>query len=191
MTSINVSRTATTAATSPDGTTPDPGTALSPTITHYQQKADEFSRSFDQLVATIPNLAASHPSTATFVRTHKGVVPLEFLSSSIAAVEEVPELQAVKKLDVAATRDALQFIEAFRPVYNKAIEFANNLEFTMDSLVASSSAGALQSYEITKGVARDPKATKAHAHLVILRRDLGRSGRKRKPAAPKEVKAAA
>jgi hypothetical protein len=160
-----------------------------PTVTHYQQLADEFSKALDDIAAIIPKLEAQHPATANFVRSHLNV-PTEFLATAIAAVEQTPALQGVNKLDVTAARDTLQFIEAFRPVQDKVTAFANSLKFTMASRKASLAADALQIYSIAKGVARDPGAAAVASLVSNLKRDLGRRGRAKgstttvKPIAP-------
>jgi hypothetical protein len=96
------------AATPPDGTIPEVPPTATPTITFYKQLADEFMRELDDIAPIIPQLEASHISTANFVRSHLNV-PNEFLATAIAAVEQTPALQAVNKLDVLAARDTLQF----------------------------------------------------------------------------------
>jgi hypothetical protein len=154
----------------------DPPAAPSPTVTHYQQLADDFSKALDQIAAIIPKLEITHPATASFVRSHLNV-PTEFLATAIAAVEQTPELQGVNKLDVSGARDTLQFIEAFRPVQDKVTAFANSLKFTMASRKASLAADALQIYSIAKGIARDPGAAAVASLVANLKRDLGRRGR--------------
>src|SRR5437763_3477999 len=108
-----------------------------PTVTYYQQLAEQFSAELDDVVALIPNLESPHPLTANFVRSHVNV-PFEFLGTAIFAVEQVPELRSVNKLDVDAARATLQFIEAFRPIYDKLMRLANSLKFTMSSRKATS-----------------------------------------------------
>lgn len=162
----------------PDGTTPE--VPLTPTITHYQQLADEFMKELDEIASIIPKLEASHISTATFVRTHLNI-STEFLATAIAAVEQTPALQGVNKLDVAAARDTLQFIDAFRPVLDKVTSFANNLRFTIASRKASLTADALQIYDIAKGVARDPGSAAVASLVANMKRDLGRRGRRKAP----------
>src|SRR5881398_2635012 len=85
-------------------------------------------------------------------------IPFEFLRTAIFAVEEVPELQSVNKLDVDAARATLQFIEAFRPVYDKLMRLASSLKFTMSSRKAHLAVDALQIYWIGKGIARDRRS---------------------------------
>jgi len=162
----------------PDGTTPE--VPLTPTITHYQQLADAFMKDLDEIASIIPKLEASHISTATFVRTHLNI-PTEFLATAIAAVEQTPALQGVDKLDVAAARDTLQFIEAFRPVLDKVSAFASSLRFTMNSRKASLALDALQIYDIAKGVARDPGSAAVASLVANMKRDLGRAGRRKTP----------
>jgi hypothetical protein len=169
-------------AAAADGTPPDPAGTPSPTITHYQQLADQFSKALDDISAIIPKLESTHVATANFVRSHLNV-PTEFLATAIAAVEQVPELQSVNKLDVAAARDTLQFIEAFRPVQDKVTAFAASMKFTMSSKKASLAADALQIYSIAKGVARDPGSAGVASIVSNLKRDLGRRGRPKNPVA--------
>ncbi|HEY4639702.1 MAG TPA: hypothetical protein VII75_00020, partial [Thermoanaerobaculia bacterium] len=160
----------------PDGSTPDPGTGPTPTVTHYQQLADNFSKALDEIVQNIPNLEIAHPATANFVRSHLNV-PTAFLATAIAAVEQTPALQHIDKLDIATARDTLQFIEAFRPIQDRIVALASSVKFTMDSRKALLAADALQIYDIAKGIARDPGAAAVHSLVANLKRDLGRRGR--------------
>jgi hypothetical protein len=165
----------TTPAVTTAAAAPDPAATPSPTVTHYQLLADAFAKSLDEIASGIPKLESTHPTTASFVRTHVNV-SIDFLSSAIAAVEQTPELQGVNKLDISAARDTLQFIEAFRPVQDKLTALAKSLKFTMDSRKATLVADALQIYSIAKGVARDPGAAAVASHVSNLKRDLGRRG---------------
>ena len=155
---------------------PDPTPTPTPTVTFYQKLADDFSKALDEITAIIPKLEITHPATANFVRSHLNV-PTEFLATAIAAVEQTPELQGTGKLDVAAARDTLQFIDAFRPIQDKVTAFANSLKFTMASRKATLAADALQVYSIAKGIARDPGAAAVASLVSNLKRDLGRRGR--------------
>jgi hypothetical protein len=96
------------AATPPDGTIPEVPPTATPTITFYKQLADEFMKELDEIAPIIPQLEAAHISTVNFVRSHLNV-PIKFLATAIAAVEQTAALQAVNKLDVLAGRDTLQF----------------------------------------------------------------------------------
>jgi len=146
-----------------------------PTVTYYQQLAEQFSAALDDVAALIPNLESPHPLTANFVRSHVNV-PFEFLRTAIFAVEQVPELGSVNKLDVDAARATLQFIEAFRPIYDKLTRLASSLKFTMSSRKAHLAADALQIYWIGRGLARDRRSANVVPIVVALRRDLGRRG---------------
>ena len=46
----------------------DPPVLDTPTITHYQQVAAKVSKAIAELLALVPNVVASHPSTKGFVR---------------------------------------------------------------------------------------------------------------------------
>lgn len=159
-----------------DGTTTAAETPTTPTVTHYQQLAAEFTAALEEIAALIPKLEAHHVSTDKFVRSHQNV-PIEFLATVIAAVEQTPELQGVKKLDVLEGRDTLQFIEAFRPVLDRVAAFARNLQYTMASRKASLAADSLQIYNIAKGIARDPNSAAVASLVANMKRDLGRRGR--------------
>lgn len=180
--STNPNQVTAAAETPPTTGTTDPTPTPTPTVTFYQKLADDFSKALDEITAIIPKLEITHPATANFVRSHLNV-PTEFLATAIAAVEQTPELQGTGKLDVAAARDTLQFIDAFRPIQDKVTAFANSLKFTMASRKASLAADALQIYSIAKGIARDPGAAAVASLVSNLKRDLGRRGRPKGSAA--------
>ncbi len=166
----------------PEAEPPPPG---SPTVTHYQEIAERVSAALDELLALIPNFVESHPSARGFVRTHQSV-PEDFVATTIAAVEAIPELQGTGCFDARDARDALQFIDAFRSVADKMQASATNLQFTIDARRAEVNNGALQIYVIAKSVARNPLSTTTAAYVANLKRDLGRTGigRKKKETIP-------
>ena len=155
--------------------------APSPTVTRYEQLAAELAIAIDTAAASIPNIESPHPSTLDFVRSHQ--LSNEFIACVIAAVEATPELQNVNKFNVAEARDTLQFIDAFGPLASRILVLARRLKFTMRSRRAKISADALQTYEIAKGVARDPSSAQLTTHIEQMRRALGR-GRPRTRKAP-------
>lgn len=174
---------ATAAAAATDGTTTTPPVDTpTPTITHYQQVAAEFMSALDEISQIIPKLEAIHVSTANLVRSRLNV-PNEFLATVTAAVEQVQELQAINKLDVNAARDTLQFLEAFRPVRDKVDAFAKNLKYTMDSRKAKLATDSLLTYDVAKGLARDPNSATIASLVANMKRDLGRRGRPKTPLA--------
>jgi hypothetical protein len=147
-----------------------------PTITHYQQIAENLSKAIDDMLVLIPSLVEPHPSTTGFVRTHQNV-PLEFIATAIAAVEANPELQGPGSFNVTEARDTLQFIDAFRPMKDRLNAAARNLSFSIDTRRANAATGALQVYAVAKGIARAPQSTTVASHVSNLKRDLGRAGR--------------
>jgi hypothetical protein len=174
---------ATAAAAATDGTTTTPPVDTpTPTITHYQAVAAEFMAALDEISQIIPKLEAIHVSTANLVRSRLNV-PNEFLATVTAAVEQVPELQAINKLDVNGARDTLQFLDAFRPVRDKVDAFAKNLKYTMDSRKAKLATDSLLTYDVAKGLARDPNSATIASLVANMKRDLGRRGRPKTPLA--------
>jgi len=151
----------------------EPG--ISPTVTHYQQLATEFCKQLDAIAAIVPKLELTHASTAKSIRSRLNV-PMEFLATAIAVVDQVPELQSVNRLDVASARDALQFIEAFRPVADKVAAFYKSVTSTIATRQSDLAFASLQTYAIAKGLARDVNSAHIAAHVANLKRDLGRRG---------------
>ncbi|HKS25118.1 MAG TPA: hypothetical protein VJZ76_20150 [Thermoanaerobaculia bacterium] len=170
---MSSSSTRTAAVAAADAST-EPG--ISPTVTHYQQLATEFCKQLDAIAAIIPNLELTHASTAKLVRSRLNV-PMEFIATAVAVVDQVPELQSTNRLDVVAARDALQFIEAFRPVADKVVAFSKSLTDTIDKSQAGLAANSLQAYAIAKALARDVNSASVAAHVANMKRDLGRRGR--------------
>jgi hypothetical protein len=152
------------------------GPGISPTVTHYQQIATEFCKQLDVIVASIPRLELKHPSVAKSTNALLNV-PMEFLATAVAVVDQVPELQSANRLDAVAGRDALQYIEAFRPVADKVEVLRKSVNSTIATLQSGLAGGALQTYAIAKGLARDKNSAHIGVHVANLKRDLGRRGR--------------
>ncbi|HSY50978.1 MAG TPA: hypothetical protein VLC46_19395, partial [Thermoanaerobaculia bacterium] len=110
-------------------------------------------------------------------------VPLQFIATAVAAVQENPELQG-GTFDATEARDALQFIDAFRPMADRLAAAARNLTFSINSRKANAGNGALEVYAIAKRVALNPLSTTVASHVGNLKRDLGRRGGVRKKQAP-------
>jgi hypothetical protein len=185
---------ATAAAEPSDGNTtptptPTPDQPPTLTVTRYQQLAATVIAALDEIEQIIPNLETAHTSTADFVRAYRNV-PLKFLVTATSGVEQSAELQGVKKFDIAAARDTLQFMEAFGPVHDRVSAFEGKLQFTLGSRKASLGFESLQIYDIAKGLARDPNSAELEALVANMKRDLGRPGRPKTSQALKKLKKA-
>jgi hypothetical protein len=156
---------------------------LSPTITHYQQVSETVDGMINEVLTVLPKLELPHPRTVTFVRGHKNI-PVEFMETAIAGVARNPELQGLRKLNVATGQDTIQLNQAFRPLADKLYHFAKKLEYTLDTRLAVLAAEALQVYYLVKGMARDPEGAAMLELVADLKRDLGPRGG-RKSAKPK------
>jgi hypothetical protein len=143
------------------------------TITEALARAEEFFKSLDALAALLPNMQASHPRTAAFVRAHK-TIPLTFLYTTLAVVEQTPALQQLAKFDVVQARATLQIMEAFRPVLDRMEAFADKVRFTLDSRRSDLTDDSLQAYEIIKALARKTEGADEVAKAANLKRDMGR-----------------
>ena len=154
-------------------TTDPPVSPITPTVTHYQQLGADFITALDQISTIIPQLEEAQLAVAKFTRG-KLNIPERFCFTAIAAVEQLPDLQAVKRLDPIVGRDTLQFLEAFRTVRDKAGAFAKNLKFTFDSRKVALATEALQIYAVAKSLARDKRNPEILAHVENMKRDLAR-----------------
>ena len=140
-----------------------------PTITASDRLAAEIANAIDAIAGRIP-----HPSSASRVRGAR-TVSRDFIESIIAAVESQPELGAVNTFDVDEAREMLQFNDAFRHVVDRLEALTASVSHTIESRKARVVFAALRTYEIAKGLARDPDSAALIGHLEILRRDLGRT----------------
>jgi hypothetical protein len=160
------------------------------TITHHRQAAEDFLKALATVSAMIPLLEAANAAEVEFVRTHQNV-PVAFIQTAIAGVEQTPELQTFTELDPVLSAEMLQFIEAFRPVLHQATTFTDSLKFTLDWKVAKLTHGALACYQIVKGAVRGRRSASAVSLLANLTRDLGlRASRARSAVAKGKAKAA-
>jgi hypothetical protein len=149
-----------------------------PTITDMDRLAEQVGAAVEAISALIPRLEHPHPSTRGRIRAHR-TVPREFIVTMIAAVEQVEELRAVRKFDVDDAREALQFIDAFRPIADRLATLTAALRFTMESRKARVVAAGLQTYDIARALARDEEVSDLTGYLSVLKRDLRREQRSR------------
>src|SRR6185436_11146614 len=111
--------------------------------------ADALSAQLDEVMSKFPKPDPSRPVTKDFVRSRLNA-PLEFLGTAIAGMEQNPELQAVRRLDVNVGRDTLQFIEAFRPLVHKVARFYKELRHVLNTKKALLTADAFNVYDVVK-----------------------------------------
>jgi hypothetical protein len=130
------------------------------TITEMDRIAEQVHAAIEAVAVLIPRLEGPHPSTRRQVRAHR-TVPREFIMSMIAAVDQIEELRTVDKFDVDDAREALQFIDAFRPIADQLAALTASLKFTLESRKAHAAAGALQIYAIAPAAWR---ATRSSPH---------------------------
>ena len=163
----------------------DPAPPQTPTTTYYQQAVDDFVKALNGGIAALPDvgLGASHPATDRFVRTHQNV-PLAFLASAIAAVEQSPSLAGTETFDTADARSTLQFLEAFTPLSERIDAFNHTLDYTLMSKRADLAARCLQVYAVSKALARHVGASAGPVslttHVHTMKRNLGKRGGRRK-----------
>lgn len=166
----------------------DPTAQAPPTlsVTYYDQLAIHFSQVLDEITVIVPrDTAVDH--TSRFVSTHLNI-PLKFLATTVAAVEQFEELQAAKKLDVAKARDTLQMIAAFRPICYKVAAFMEDLGNSLDARQAGLAVEALEAYHVAQSLARDESNPLLTTWVDSMQHDLGRRGprstRSKKPPGP-------
>lgn len=161
--------------TSSPPVTPTPS-GPTPALTVYEQLVVNLNAAIDALVAQIPEFQVAHPSNTKFVRSHQNV-PLEFSAAAAAAVNDSPQLQATNTLDVNQAREALQFISAFQPLYDKVKLLSQNLKFTIMERRAQVTVKAQMVYGVSKQFVRDPESEIA-GHVKVMQSHLARGKRK-------------
>lgn len=144
-----------------------------PTVTRYQQLVAEAVAALDEILALIPKLDEAEASGRKVANSRIGV-PEAFVATVISAVEQLPELAAAKKLDPVAARDKLQYIEAFRPLYDKLFTVIRRLNFGLLYSKDSVAFDSLQVYRIAKQHASDGRSPLMAAHVANMKRDLGK-----------------
>ena len=149
-----------------------------PTTTASDLLAAEIIAAIEAIAARIARLEGPHPSTAPRVRGAR-TIPDAAIISMIAAVEREPQLQALGTFDGDNARAMLQFNHAFDHVLDRLNMLTASLSFTMEAWKAEVVSELLRTYDIMKGLARDPRAGMME-HVATLRRDIGRTNPGRK-----------
>ncbi|HEX9986190.1 MAG TPA: hypothetical protein VGF69_23220 [Thermoanaerobaculia bacterium] len=149
------------------------------TITQYKQMADAILGELSNIAGLMPQLE-KQVATRKFVRSHLNA-RIEFLETAVAAVEMMPQLQVLNKLDVPSAQDALQFITAFRPVLDQVLALAQALKFTLDSKRAALTTDAQNIYRISVAMAQDGGSGALSAHVAAMKRE-----RRRRRPVPEE-----
>lgn len=145
------------------------------TVTHYREIAVDFMKAINEMGTIIPPVGDADVNTRKFIRGHANISD-KFCLTAVVAVEQIPELSAVNKLDVSAGHDTLQFLDAFRSALDTADAVIQDLRFRLMARKATLASQALLVYDIAKGLARDPRSAHVAAHVADMRRDLGRAG---------------
>jgi hypothetical protein len=143
------------------------------TPTYYQQLATEFMTAFEQMSAIIPKLEEAEATNVKVFRANLGV-PDAFCNTAINAVEQLPELEAARKLHAEKSRNRLQLLEAFRPLGATAAGFSKRLDRVLMAAKSGLATDSLQIYRIAKSVASDKRSPIVEAHVAAMKRDLAR-----------------
>ena len=157
-------------------TTDPPVDPQTPTPTHYQQLAAEIQAAIDTIATLLPKLEESLTADTRQARRNLNV-PDAFCHTAVNAVEQLPEINAAKKLNVDKCRNQLQFIEAFRPVYDKFEAVSRRLRHALWSNKASAATASLQVLRVAKAYASDNRSPAVAAHVAAMQRDLARKTR--------------
>ncbi len=135
----------------------------------------------NDFAARIPGLSSPHKSTGPSVRRHR-TIPKTFMRSAIFTTEQFESLQATGALGIAAARETLQFVDAFKPVLDKLKTLTQDMGFTIELKTSEVSDAALRIYGVARILSRDPASGDLGGHAAILKKHLGRKGgRKKKP----------
>jgi hypothetical protein len=164
--------------TPPTPTPPDP-----PILTKYQQIANEAFQDLQAIRAKIPELELPNPETRKFVKAMRSV-PRPFLDSMVGQVQQIPEFQAVNRLDVQNAQNSLQLIDGLTPFRDALRTLLVSVNHTVDVHYARVANSSLQVFQVAKGLARDLNAPHIATSVKILSEKLGRAGGHRTPKTP-------
>ena len=147
-------------------------------IIYHQQLAAHCLALLDEVAATIPRLEESMPLPAGSGSGHNNISNV-FLGTTLDSIEQAPALQVAGRLDPHRGRATMLLMEAFGPVRDKVLAFHRNLVQVLNAGRSSLVVEALTTYDLAKGLARDPRNTDLLACVVNMRRDLGRAREKK------------
>lgn len=136
------------------------------TPTPYQQIAAEFNAAILQLVSRIPGY-----SDVSLVKSRR-VASAEFVGMTMDAVDASGELQGVRQMDTADSRDMLQLREALRPVMSNILAVHKRLDLLLANREAKAGRAALAIYNIASRLALNPNNTHIAVHVEKLRNEL-------------------
>lgn len=149
-----------------------------PTLTRYQQAANDAFQDLQGIKAKIPELELPNPETVKFVRAMRSV-PRPFMDSMVGQVQQIPEYQAVNRLDVPNAQNSLQLIDGLTPLSDALRTMLTSVDHTIGVHYARVANSSLQMYQIAKGLARDLNSPHIATSVKILGEKLGRSGGRR------------
>ena len=159
---------------------PNPTPQNPPVLTPYQQIANEVIADLQGIRAKIPELELPNPETQKFVRAMRGV-PRPFMDSMVGQVQQIPEYQAVNRLDIPNSQNSLQLIDGLTPLSDALRTLQTSVDHTIGVHYARVANSSLQMLQIARGLARDFNAPHIATSVKILREKLGRAGGHRKP----------
>ena len=128
-------------------------------------------------IAERMELETPHPSSAKKVRGAR-MVTREFIVDMIAAVETMPEFQALGTFDAAEARAVLEAMDAHRPVAERMTRLLASINYTIESRWSKVVSAALLTHSLASIQAKDPQNAKLAARVKSLSKILGRKGRK-------------
>jgi len=156
-------------------TPPTPPTPQPPTLTRYQQVADELFGDLQAIRGKLPELEAPHPETKKFVDAMR-IIPRSFVDTMVGQVQQIPEYQSVNRLDIQNAQNSLQLVDGLRPFRDALRTLLTSVDNTIDVNYARVANSALQLYQVAKGLARDLNAPHIATSVKILSEKLGRAG---------------
>jgi hypothetical protein len=161
-------------------TPPTPIPQDPPILTKYQQVANEVFQDLQGIRAKIPELELPNPESRKFVKAMRSV-PRPFLDSMVGQVQQIPEFQAVNRLDVQNAQNSLQLIDGLTPFRDALRTLLVSVNHTVDVHYARVANSSLQVFQVAKGLARDLNAPHIATSVKILSEKLGRAGGHRTP----------
>ncbi len=143
----------------------------SPTITFYEQLAEQLSAAVEQTIVQIPGY---NDDLSGVPKTARRLVTPQFIAMTVAATKSSEELTGVKQIDINQTRDDAQFSDAFQPLADLLRGFIRRVDLMMRVKDVRAGRSALAIYNIARRLTLNSNNTKLAVHVANLKAELKR-----------------
>jgi hypothetical protein len=147
----------------------------------HEPNAQKVIETLHAAKAMIPRMQGLDKKQHKAMRTLLNV-PIPFVEQASATVLLSPEIQSMQRLTPERALDDIQFLQAYLPVRNEIEALLKNVDYSLNAVKAELVSESLLVYTMAKALLRK------NGHFAVfvrnMRRELGRSGRRKKKVKP-------